>query len=168
MSDFLWPHGLHSPWNSPGQNTGVGSLSLLQGVFPNQGSNPGLPRCGPILYQLSHKETEGWGFIQRPLRSGTAGTRSGGGGPWRTRAASPLWLGEVGHVTGCLPFLCPRRISSASPVESPVLILGPLDRCVHFSSHAPYRLPCVCGPGGRGGRGGEGRGVGGRCLLGLA
>ena len=43
------------PWNSPGQNTGVGSLSLLQGIFPTQGSNPGLPRCRRILYQLSHK-----------------------------------------------------------------------------------------------------------------
>ena len=40
-------------WNSPGQNTVVGSLSFLQGVFPTQGSNPGLPHC--ILYQLSHK-----------------------------------------------------------------------------------------------------------------
>ena len=45
----------HSPWNSPGQNTGVGSLSLLQGIFPTQGSNPGLPRCRRILYQLTHK-----------------------------------------------------------------------------------------------------------------
>ena len=35
----------YSPWNSPGQNTGVGSFSLLQGIFPTQGSNPGLPRC---------------------------------------------------------------------------------------------------------------------------
>ena len=34
VSDCLWPHGLYSPWNSPGQNTGVGSLSLLQGIFP--------------------------------------------------------------------------------------------------------------------------------------
>ena len=48
-------HGLYSPWNSPGQNTGVGSLSLLQGIFPTQGSNPGLPHCRWILYQLSHK-----------------------------------------------------------------------------------------------------------------
>ena len=40
MSDSLWPQGLHSPWNSPGQYTGVGSLSLLQGIFPTQGSNP--------------------------------------------------------------------------------------------------------------------------------
>ena len=55
MSDSLWPHGLHSPWNSPGQNTGVGSLSLLQGIFPTQGSNPGFPHCRWILFQLSHQ-----------------------------------------------------------------------------------------------------------------
>ena len=47
-------HGLYSPWNS-GQNTGVGSLFLLQGIFPTQGSNPGLPPCRWILYQLRHK-----------------------------------------------------------------------------------------------------------------
>ena len=45
----------YSPWNSLGQNTGFGSLSLLQGIFPTQGSNPGLPHCRWILYQLSHK-----------------------------------------------------------------------------------------------------------------
>ena len=45
----------YSPWNSPGQNTAVGSLSLLQRIFPTQGSNPGLPHRGRILYQLSHK-----------------------------------------------------------------------------------------------------------------
>ena len=44
-----------TPWNSPGQNTGVDSLSLLQGMFPTQGSKPGLPHCRQILYQLSHK-----------------------------------------------------------------------------------------------------------------
>ena len=48
-------HGLHSPWNSPGQNYGVGNLSLPQRIFPTQGSNPGHPHCGQILYQLSHK-----------------------------------------------------------------------------------------------------------------
>ena len=55
MSDSLGTHGLYSSWNSPGQNTGVGSLSLLQHIFPTQGSNPGLPYCKQILYQLSHK-----------------------------------------------------------------------------------------------------------------
>jgi len=40
-------------WNSPGFNTGVGSLSLFQEIFPTQGLNPGLPHCRWILYQLS-------------------------------------------------------------------------------------------------------------------
>ena len=44
-----------SPWNSPGQSTEMGSLSLIQGISPIQGSKPGLPHCRWILYQLSHK-----------------------------------------------------------------------------------------------------------------
>ena len=56
VSNSLQLHGLYSPWNSPGQNTGVGSLSCLQGIFPNQWSNRGLPHCGRILYQLIPKE----------------------------------------------------------------------------------------------------------------
>ena len=48
-------HGLYSSRNSPRQNTAVGSLSLLQGIVPTQGSNPGLPHCRQILYQLSHQ-----------------------------------------------------------------------------------------------------------------
>ena len=55
LSDSLWPHGLYSPWNYPGQNTGVGSLSLLQGIFPTQGSNPGLPHRRQILCHVSHQ-----------------------------------------------------------------------------------------------------------------
>ena len=55
VSYSLWPHGLYRPWNSPGQNIGVGKLSLLQGIFPTHGSNPGLLHCRQILYQLSHK-----------------------------------------------------------------------------------------------------------------
>ena len=56
MSDSLQPHGLYSPWNSLDQNTGVGSLSLLQIIFPTQGSNPGLLHCRQILYQLSQQQ----------------------------------------------------------------------------------------------------------------
>ena len=55
MSDSLWPHGLYSPWNSPAQNTRVGSCSLLQQIFPTQGLDPGLPHCKQILYQLSQQ-----------------------------------------------------------------------------------------------------------------
>ena len=45
----LRPHRLYSPWNSLGQNIKVGSLSFLQGIFPTQGSNPGLLHCRWIL-----------------------------------------------------------------------------------------------------------------------
>ena len=55
MSDSLQPHGLYGPWNSPSQNPRVGSLSLLQGIFPPQGWNPGLLHCRRILYQQSHQ-----------------------------------------------------------------------------------------------------------------
>ena len=57
----LWPHGLSPtllcPWNSPGKNTGVGSHSLPQGIFPTQGSNLGLLHCRPILDCLSHQRS---------------------------------------------------------------------------------------------------------------
>ena len=43
------------PWNSSGQNPGEGSRSLLQGIFPTQGSNTGLLHCRQILYQLRHQ-----------------------------------------------------------------------------------------------------------------
>ena len=49
VSDSLRPHGLCSPWNSPGQNTRMGSLSLLQGIFPTQGSKPDFQHCRQIL-----------------------------------------------------------------------------------------------------------------------
>ena len=55
MSNSLRPHGLYSPWNSLGQNTGVGSHSLLQGIFPTQESSQGLLHCRRILYQLSYQ-----------------------------------------------------------------------------------------------------------------
>ena len=56
VSDSLQPHELYSPWNSPGQNTGVGSLSFLQGIFPTQELNWGLLLCRQILYQLNYQE----------------------------------------------------------------------------------------------------------------
>ena len=51
----LWPASLSCPWNSLGKNTGVGSHSLLQGIFPTQGLNPSLPHCRWILYCLNHQ-----------------------------------------------------------------------------------------------------------------
>ena len=63
VSDSFQPHGLEPArllctWNSPGQNTGVCSHSLLQGIFPTQGSNPGLPHYRWILYHLRHQESQ--------------------------------------------------------------------------------------------------------------
>ena len=52
VSDCLQPHGLYSPWNSPGQNTGLGSCSLFQGIFATQGSIPGLLQCRQIFFFL--------------------------------------------------------------------------------------------------------------------
>ena len=49
----LWPCRLLCPWNSPGKNTGVGCHSLLQGIFPTQGSNPGFLHGRQIPYHLS-------------------------------------------------------------------------------------------------------------------
>ena len=56
VSDSLWPQGLYRlfhPWDFPGKNTGVGCHFLLQGIFPTQGLNPGLPHSRQMLYHLS-------------------------------------------------------------------------------------------------------------------
>ena len=60
VSDSLWPMDCSPPGSpvhvaSPGKNTGVGCHVILQGIFPTQGLNPGLPHCRWILYQLSHE-----------------------------------------------------------------------------------------------------------------
>ena len=63
--------------DSPGQNTGMGSLSFLQGIFPTWGSNPGLPKCRQILYQLSHKGSPRipeW--VAYPVSSGSSQPRN--------------------------------------------------------------------------------------------
>ena len=102
VSHSLWPHELYSPWNSPGQNTrvgnlslfqgsnpglphcrqillpaepqgkpkntGVGSLSLLQKIFPTQESNWGLLYCRHILYQLSYQGSPGNYYLRIKIK----------------------------------------------------------------------------------------------------
>ena len=63
-------------WNSPGQNTGVGSLSFLQGIVTTQGSNPGFPHCRQSLYQLSY---QGSPQCRRPGFDPWVGKTPGGG-----------------------------------------------------------------------------------------
>ena len=81
MSDSWRPHGLGPtrllcPWDFPGNSTGVDCHFLLQGLFPTQGSNPGLPHCRQTLYHLSHQGSpvERNGGSQKPEFSATLGT----------------------------------------------------------------------------------------------
>ena len=67
----LQPIRLYGPWNSLGQNTGVGSLSLLDGIFQTQGSNPGLTHCRQILYQLSKGSPRILNWVACPFSSGS-------------------------------------------------------------------------------------------------
>ena len=97
VSDSLQPHGLHSLWNLPGQNPGVGSLSLLPRIFPTQGSNRGLLHCRRILYQLSSQGSlrirkcgaYGWPCNKTVVRRMTE-TKSDGS--WKE--PSQRWIGE--------------------------------------------------------------------------
>ena len=77
VSDSLRSHGLYSPWNFPGQNTGVGSLSLLQGIFPTQGLNSGLTHCRRILYHLSQQGSPRiLEWVAYPFSSRSSGPRN--------------------------------------------------------------------------------------------
>ena len=82
VANSLWPHGQRA-WrttvhgDSPGKNTGVGHHALLQVIFPTQGSNPGLPHCRQILYQLSHKGTpRTLEWVAYPISSGSSQPRN--------------------------------------------------------------------------------------------
>ena len=62
---------------SPGQNSRMSSLSLLQGIFPTQGSHPHLPHCMQILYQLSHKGSPGiLEWVTYPFSRGSSWSRN--------------------------------------------------------------------------------------------
>ena len=77
VSDSLQLHGLYSPWNSPSRNTRVGSLCLLQGIFPTKGSKPGLLHCRQILYQLSHNRSSRiLEWVGYPFSSGSSWPRN--------------------------------------------------------------------------------------------
>ena len=113
VSDSLWPHRVYSPWNFPGQNSGVGSLLLLQRIFPTQGLNPGLPPCGQILYQLSHKENPRiLEWVAYPFSNGSARPRNqtiisciarGFFTNWAIREAQIIENAlQLGHLVICL------------------------------------------------------------------
>ena len=82
-----------SPWNSPGQSNEVGSLSLLQAIFPTQGLNPGLQHCRRILYQLSHEEA-----LKAYLAEMPPGTSSG-----KKKFLCHWWLNVTSPWAGSMP-----------------------------------------------------------------
>ena len=99
VSHTLQPHGLSSPWNSPGQNTEVGSLPLLQSIFPTQGLNPGLLHCRRILYQLSHKARQRiLEWVAYPFSSGSSWPRSQTRVPCITGRFFTSWAIREAHL----------------------------------------------------------------------
>ena len=122
VSDSLWPHGLYSQWNSPDQNTGMGSLSLLQGIFPTQGSNPDLLHCRQILYQLSHKGSPRiLEWVAYPFSSGSSWPRNWtrisctGGGfftNWAPRGTHMNVINSVKFVLKTWKLTCKTDISN--------------------------------------------------------
>ena len=88
----LEPTRLFCPWNSPGKNTGMGSLSFLQGIFPTQGSNLGLPQCRWILYHLSHQGSlRMLGWVAYHFSRGSSWPRNWPGVSWITGRLFTNW-----------------------------------------------------------------------------
>ena len=115
---------LYSPWDSPGQNIGVSSRSLLQGIFPTQGSNPGLPHCRQILYQLSYQGSLLWGEVDgKCFFRGRCISPS----VWEGRRESHLYLekGRFSLWCGSLIEECGSRMSlSLSLSEGTLTLFG--------------------------------------------
>ena len=100
MSDSLQPHGPQSREFSR-LNTGVCSLPLLQGIFPTQGSNPGVPHCRRLLYHLSHKGSSRipeW--VSYPFSSGSFQPRNQTGSPVLQADSLPTELSGKPYMTG--------------------------------------------------------------------
>ena len=125
VSDSLQPHGqwptrLFCPWDSPGKNTGVGCHSLLQGIFPAQGSNLDLLHCRRIPYRPNH-----WGSPQT--------TSLGYFAPWPELRQCPSHLEWI-HRLFCSP--PPQLLSHHHPVFQD----GPC------GPHAGWLIPAPCSP----------------------
>ena len=125
MSNSLQPHGQYSPWNSPGHNTGVGNLSLLQGVFPTPRSSLGLLHCRRILNQLSHKgsprilEAVGYPFCRGSSQprawTGVSCIAGGFFTNWATRE-TPKWSGNHSVMSSSLRPGQNTGVGSLSPL----------------------------------------------------
>ena len=123
ISDSLWPHGLYKPWNSPGQNTGVGSLSLLQGDLPNPGIEP---RSLPLQADSLPAEPQGKSrileWVAYPFSSRSSWSRNQTGvsciaGRFFTNSAIMVQRDKYIFVLATISFLS---------LVSPVMVPSPL------------------------------------------
>ena len=125
MSDSLRPSGLYSPWNSLGQNTGVGSLSLLQGIFPTQGSNAGLLHCRQISLLT---ETKGspriLEWVAYPFSRGFSWPRNWTGVSCIAGRFFTSWAIREAHP-GYYKYIYPKISFQHSPKLSPTSPLSP-------------------------------------------
>ena len=156
--DSLW---LYSPWNSPGQNTGAGSCSLLQGIFPTQGSNPGLLHCRWILYCLRHQGSPRiLEWVAYPFSSRSSWPRNwirisciavGFSTSWATREALYIYVCVCVEWKYIFPYMgygCFTTnivlVSAVQRSESAVSIhMSPLSwsSCPHHTHLGHYRAP---------------------------
>ena len=106
MCDFLWPT----------QNPGMGSITLLQGICPTQGSNPGLPHCRRILYQLSHKGSpRRLEWVAYPFSRGSSQPRNRTGVSCTAGGFSTNWAMREAHINSFNPHsnpMCQALLSS--------------------------------------------------------
>ena len=111
------PPGSSVHWDSPGMNTAVGCHALLQGIFPTQRSNPGLPHCRQIVYCLSHQESPRileWvvspfsrGFSWPGNQTGVSCIVGGFFTTWPTREGPLKYLRKCNYCALCYAQSCP-------------------------------------------------------------
>ena len=109
-----WNPMVSSPWNSPGQNTGVGSFSFLSWgwIFPTQGSNSSLSHCRQILYQLSHKgipRTLEW--VDYPFTRGSSLPRKWTGISYIAGRFFTNWAIREAHIKSSVQFSSVQTLS---------------------------------------------------------
>ena len=109
-----WNPMVSSPWNSPGQNTGVGSFSFLSWgwIFPTQGSNSSLSHCRQILYQLSHKgipRTLEW--VDYPFTRGSSLPRKWTGISYIAGRFFTNWAIREAHIKSSVQFSSVQSLS---------------------------------------------------------
>ena len=145
VSNSLWPHGLYSPWNSPGQHTGVGSLSFFQGIFLSQGSNPGLLHCRQIFLSAEPEgKPKNTGMCSLSLLQGIFPTQELNQGLLHCRRI--LYQLSYEGSPGLLPILvpkvsCPRKLLSPRQPGQLVYL-----SCSHVLVHEPPLGPWLTQP----------------------